>query len=105
MIKTKTLKAVVIVLSAVAIFAAGYFWRGIDNGMSSTAKTNDASMKGMENMAGMEGMSGMQGMTGMTSGAVTVSPEKQQLIGVRIATVERRPMVRTVRTVGTITYD
>jgi Cu(I)/Ag(I) efflux system membrane fusion protein len=105
MINTKTLKAVVIVLSGVAIFAAGYFWRGVDNGMSSTAKTNDASMKGTENMAGMEGMSGMQGMTGMTSGAVTVSPEKQQLIGVRIATVEKRPMARTVRTVGTITYD
>ncbi len=102
---TKALKAVVIVLSAGAIFAAGYFWRGMDKGMSSTAKSNDASMKGMENMPGMEGVSGMQGMSGMASGAVMVSPEKQQLIGVRIATVERRPMGRTVRTVGTITYD
>jgi RND family efflux transporter MFP subunit len=105
MINTKTLKIMLIVLSAVAIFAAGYFWRGMDSGISSAAKANDAGMKGMENMAGMEGMSGMQGMSGMTSGAVTVSPEKQQLIGVRIATVERKPMVRTVRTVGIITYD
>jgi membrane fusion protein, copper/silver efflux system len=47
----------------------------------------------------------MQGMSGMTPGMVVVSPEKQQLMGVRIATVQRRPMIRTVRTVGTITYD
>jgi Cu(I)/Ag(I) efflux system membrane fusion protein len=56
-------------------------------------------------MAGMAGMSGMEGMSGMAPGMVMVSPEKQQLMGVRIATVERRPMVRTVRTVGSITYD
>jgi Cu(I)/Ag(I) efflux system membrane fusion protein len=62
-------------------------------------------MKGTENMAGTERMSGMQGMSGMAPGMVMVSPEKQQLMGVRIATVERRPMVRTVRTVGVITYD
>jgi multidrug efflux pump subunit AcrA (membrane-fusion protein) len=105
MTTTKALKTLVIVLSASAMFAAGYLWRGMDNGMSSTAKNNDASKKGMENMAGMEGMSDMQGMSGMASGAVMVSPEKQQLIGVRIATVEKRPMGRTVRTVGTITYD
>ena len=105
MTTTKTLKTLAIVLSAAAIFAAGYFWRGMDHGMSSTAKANDASMNGMENMAGMEGMSGMQGMSGMAPGRVMVSAEKQQLMGVRIATIERRPMVRTVRTVGTITYD
>jgi Cu(I)/Ag(I) efflux system membrane fusion protein len=104
----KALKALGIVASAAAIFAAGYFWalRGMDNGMSSTHEASDAgSMKGMENMAGMEGMSGMPGMSAMAPGTVMVSPEKQQLMGVRIATVERRPMVRTVRTVGTITYD
>jgi Cu(I)/Ag(I) efflux system membrane fusion protein len=108
MIIAKTLKAIVLVVSAVGIFAAGYFWalRGMDLGTSSPEKTSDAAgTKGMENMAGMEGMSGMQGMSGMAPGMVMVSPEKQQLMGVRIATVERRPMVRTVRTVGTITYD
>src|SRR6267142_6168406 len=98
----KTLRALVLMVSAVGIFAAGYFWalRGMNDGTSATAKSSDAAgMKGMENMAGMEGMSGMG------PGMIMVSPEKQQLMGVRIATVERRPMVRTVRTVGTITYD
>ena len=38
----------------------------------------------MGDMAGMAGMSGMQGMSGMAPGMVMVSPEKQQLIGVRI---------------------
>src|SRR5918996_2284177 len=108
MIIAKTLKAITLVVLAVGIFVAGYFWalRGMDHEMSGAAKTSDAAgMKGMENMAGMEGMSGMQGMSGMTPGMVMISPEKQQLMGVRIATVEKRPMVRTVRTVGTITYD
>ena len=104
----KTLRVFVVVVLAAGMFVAGYFWalRGMDNRMASADKASDAaSVKGMENMAGMEGMSGMQSMSGMAPGMVMVSPEKQQLTGVRIATVERRPMVRTVRTVGTITYD
>jgi Cu(I)/Ag(I) efflux system membrane fusion protein len=102
------IKALILIALSVGIFAAGYYWalRGMGHEMPATSKTSAASgMKGMENMAGMEGMSGMQGMGGMAPGMVMVSPEKQQLMGVRIATVERRPMVRTVRTVGTITYD
>ncbi|MEX0806908.1 MAG: efflux RND transporter periplasmic adaptor subunit [Candidatus Binatia bacterium] len=104
----KTSKALVLIVLAVGIFAAGYFWalKGMDQGISATAKASDSEgMKGMENMAGMEGTSGMQGMSGMAPGMVMVSPEKQQLMGVRFATIERRPMIRTVRTVGTITYD
>lgn len=102
MLITKTLKALVLMVLAVGIFAAGYFWalKGMDRDMSTNTKAGQAAgMKGMENMPGMGGMSGM------APGMAMVSPEKQQLMGVRIATVERRPMVRTVRTVGTITYD
>ncbi|HEY9784402.1 MAG TPA: efflux RND transporter periplasmic adaptor subunit, partial [Candidatus Obscuribacterales bacterium] len=105
---TRISKGFVVVIFAGGMFAAGYFWalRGMDHATSATAQTSGASdMKRVENMPGMEGMSGMQGMSGMARGMVMVSPEKQQLMGVRIATVERRPMVRTVRTVGTITYD
>ncbi len=108
MIIAKSLKVFVLVILAGSIFAAGYFWamRGMEHAMSSHAKPSDApGMKGMANMSGMEGMGSMQGMSGMASGMVMISPEKQQLMGVRIATVERRPMVRTVRTVGAITYD
>jgi Cu(I)/Ag(I) efflux system membrane fusion protein len=102
------LKTFVMVVSAAGIFAAGYFWalRGMDHGMSGGAKMSDAEgMKGMGNMAGMEGMSGMQGMSGMAPGMVMVSPEKQQLLGVRTAVAEKKPLVKSVRTVGIITYD
>jgi Cu(I)/Ag(I) efflux system membrane fusion protein/cobalt-zinc-cadmium efflux system membrane fusion protein len=37
--------------------------------------------------------------------AVLVTPQKQQLIGVRTAAVEPRPMRKTIRTVGRIAYD
>lgn len=37
--------------------------------------------------------------------AVMISPERQQLIGLRTARVERRSLDRTVRTVGLVEYD
>src|SRR5262245_5563043 len=98
----------VVVVSAAGMFAAGYFWalKGMDHGTPATAKSSDAAgMKGMENMPGMEGMSGMQGMSGMAPGMVMVSPERQQLLGVRTAVVERKPLIKSVRTVGVIGFD
>ena len=44
-------------------------------------------------------------MRNMAVGTVTIPPEKQQVIGVRTATVQREPMMRTVRTTGQITAD
>ena len=44
-------------------------------------------------------------MANMPSGAVTLSAEKQQLIGVRITKVERQPLTRTVRTTAQLTAD
>lgn len=41
----------------------------------------------------------------MAVGTVKISPDKQQLIGVRTATVKREPLIRTVRTTGQITAD
>jgi len=41
----------------------------------------------------------------MPAGTVTIAPEKQQLIGVRTATVERQSLARTVRTTGQLTSD
>ncbi|HSF14454.1 MAG TPA: efflux RND transporter periplasmic adaptor subunit [Vicinamibacteria bacterium] len=37
--------------------------------------------------------------------AVYVSPARQQLIGVRTAAIERRPLESSIRTVGTLAYD
>jgi RND family efflux transporter MFP subunit len=44
---------------------------------------------------------------GAAAGRVTVkvSETKRQLIGVKTAPVERRPLVRTIRTVGRVAYD
>jgi Cu(I)/Ag(I) efflux system membrane fusion protein len=44
-------------------------------------------------------------MQEVTSGAVQISPERQQLIGVRIGVVERRSLEKAIRTVGRIDYD
>jgi membrane fusion protein, copper/silver efflux system len=41
----------------------------------------------------------------MPAGSVKIAPDKQQLIGVRTATVERQSLVRTVRTTGQLTSD
>jgi multidrug efflux pump subunit AcrA (membrane-fusion protein) len=38
-------------------------------------------------------------------GAVKISPEKQQLIGVQYGKVAERPVTETLRTVGRVTYD
>ena len=60
---------------------------------------------------------GHQGMAGMTAGAtgnqpaeagnkaVHISPARQQLIGVRTATVTQRTLDTTIRTVGMLAYD
>jgi Cu(I)/Ag(I) efflux system membrane fusion protein len=97
----KTLRIFVVIVLAAGVFAAGYFWamKSMEHMSNGKAGADPEKMEGMGNMAGM------QGMSGMAPGMVMVSPEKQQLMGVRIVAVERRPMVRTVRTVGTITYD
>src|SRR5687768_14012805 len=79
------LKTVVVVLSVAAIFAAGYFWamKTMDHTPNSKAAANPEKMDGMANMPGMAGMEGM------APGMITISPEKQQLTGVRTAVVER----------------
>ena len=44
-------------------------------------------------------------MSKMPEGTVKIAPEKQQLIGVRTGTAERRSLVRSVRTTGQLTSD
>ena len=38
-------------------------------------------------------------------GTVQITPERQQLIGVKIGTVEMRPLEKVIRTVGRVDYD
>jgi len=44
-------------------------------------------------------------MEEVAPGTVQISPEKQQLIGVKFGTVEMRPLEKVIRTVGRIDYD
>ncbi|MFB3884779.1 MAG: efflux RND transporter periplasmic adaptor subunit [Thermodesulfobacteriota bacterium] len=44
-------------------------------------------------------------MQEVASGTVQISPERQQLIGVKSGTVEMRPLEKVIRTVGRIDYD
>jgi len=65
-----------------------------------------AAQKGHDH-AGMEEMTGMPG-TGAPAeapGTVVVSAEKRQLIGVKLAPVERRALTKAIRTVGRVEYD
>ncbi len=43
--------------------------------------------------------------TSMSPGAVKISPEKQQLIGVRLGVVEKKPVALTLRTLGRVAAD
>ena len=46
-----------------------------------------------------------QALARMPSGTITISPEKQVLTGVRTAIVERKPLVRDIRTTAQIVAD
>ncbi len=45
------------------------------------------------------------GVPGPPANAIQISPERQQLIGVRTATIGEQTLDTTIRTVGTISYD
>jgi Cu(I)/Ag(I) efflux system membrane fusion protein len=85
----------VIVLSG-GLFTAGYFW-GQDKLRQQTEQTSN----GAGGMANMPGMAGMK----MAPGTAMVSPQMQQLMGVRTAIVEAKTLNKTVWAVGTVTYD
>ncbi len=44
-------------------------------------------------------------MQELTPGTLQITPERQQLIGVKIGTVEMRPLEKVIRTVGRVDYD
>ena len=64
-------------------------------------KTDDFDIKGLT----MESIQKEGKMQEVTPGAVQISPERQQLIGVKIGKVEMRPLEKIIRTVGRVDYD
>jgi len=65
------------------------------------AKKIDDEMKGLT----MESLQKEGKMQEVASGTVQISPERQQLIGVKIGIVELKPLEKVIRTVGKIDYD
>jgi Cu(I)/Ag(I) efflux system membrane fusion protein len=68
-----------------------------------TKKPNEMEMevKGLT----MESIQKEGKMEEVVPGTVQISPERQQLIGVRFGTVEMRPLQKVIRTVGRVDYD
>jgi len=90
----KMIKVLGAVIVLAGVFAIGY-WRG-----QSDPKENQESSARVDTGAAQS----MQGHD-MTSAGVNVSPERQQLVGIRTATADVRPMIQKIRTVGIVTYD
>ena len=72
-------------------------------GHSSTApvKADDLDMSGLT----MESLKKEGKMVEVAPGTVQISPERQQLIGVRIGTVEKRLLQKVIRTNGRVEFD
>jgi Cu(I)/Ag(I) efflux system membrane fusion protein len=67
-------------------------------------KVDDTGMEDMKGMT-MESIQKEGKMQEVASGTVQISPERQQLIGVKIGTVEIKPLEKVIRTVGRVDYD
>jgi Cu(I)/Ag(I) efflux system membrane fusion protein len=66
-----------------------------------SSKTEDMEMKGLT----IESIEKQGKMQEVAPGTIQITPERQQLIGVKIGTVETRPLEKVIRAVGTIDYD
>ena len=69
-----------------------------------TKKPGGTEMEEMKGMT-MESIQKESKMEEVAPGTVQISPERQQLIGVKIGTVEMKPLEKVIRTVGRVDYD
>jgi Cu(I)/Ag(I) efflux system membrane fusion protein len=93
----KTVKILGLVFIIVGVFAVGY-WRGQSNKAVDHSPASQRSTEMKSESGAMEGHD-------MPPGSVNVSPEKQQLVGIRTTVAEIRPLIKKIRTVGIVTYD
>jgi RND family efflux transporter MFP subunit len=64
-----------------------------------------STMAATQDMAGMAGMPAMEPSPAGSESGVYISPARQQLIGVRTATVGREDVAEPIRAVGALAYD
>src|SRR5512137_601531 len=74
---------------------------------AATEATKKSGTTEMEEMKGltMESIQKQGKMEEVAPGTVQITPEKQQLIGVKIGTAEMKPLEKVIRTVGRVDYD
>ena len=70
-------------------------------GKQEAKKADDMDMKSLT----MESIQKEGKVQEVAPGTVQISPQRQQLIGVKIGTVEMKPLEKVVRTVGRVDYD
>jgi len=92
----KILKALGIILFAVGLVALGHWWGQQRPPMEHAAAQGRSAVT--SDFQAHEGH-------GMASGDINVPPDKQQLVGIRTAVAEVRPLVKKIRTVGIVAYD
>jgi Cu(I)/Ag(I) efflux system membrane fusion protein len=71
--------------------------------VEATKKPNEMEME-MKGLS-MESIQKEGKVQEVAPGTVQITPERQQLIGVKIGTVEMRPLEKVIRTVGRVDYD
>ena len=109
---SRTINGAAIGLMVALLIAGALWWRGMLHigpaGSQGTAAM-ESEVAGPMSMAvpdaGPDRETAVDTPMPMPGGAVTISSERQQLIGVRTALVTRESVQRTVRTVGKVEYD
>ena len=96
-----------VALAASALGAAGTYLALRDRATPSQPATTTGQGPAGQTMPGSTRSDGASTTRPAGAGdkAVQITPQRQQLIGVRTATVEQRALDTTVRTVGTLAYD
>ena len=84
---------------------AGGAWLALRTIATDPAAATGEPVASTDMPADMPGMDMSGGTAGATETGVYIEPARQQLIGVRTATVTRRRLDTTIRTVGTLAYD
>ena len=97
----------IVALAALALGAAGTHVALRDRATPSQPTTTTGQGPAGQTMPGSTKSDGASTArpAGVGDKAVQITPQRQQLIGVRTATVEHRALDTTVRTVGTLAYD
>ena len=87
------------------VIGAGGTWLALRSPVQPADETSPEAAAAAAEHADMPGMDMSGSAAPATEAGVYIEPARQQLIGVRTATVTRRRLDTTIRTVGTLAYD